>query len=105
MASIPTSPCLPLLRTLPLTVRIGISCLVLVLLGGLAASAMHLFWHYENRDERPGMTMDDLEGAYHGVERTAPILMALTPFNHLIEFVVLANLLYCALAAVRLLIF
>lgn len=68
---------LPKLRRFPLSVRLGISGLVLVLLGGLAASAMHILWHYENRDERPGMSLDDLEGAYHGVERIAPILTAL----------------------------
>ncbi|MFN0058740.1 MAG: hypothetical protein ACKVX7_09825 [Planctomycetota bacterium] len=65
------------LRELAVGARVGLSCLVLVLLGGLAASGAHLYQHYQNRDELAGLTMDDLRGAYHGVDRRAPLLTAL----------------------------
>lgn len=65
------------LRELGVTARLGLSCLVLTLLGGLAASAQHLVWHHRNRDERPGMSMDDLFAAYHGLRTTAPLARAL----------------------------
>jgi len=67
----------PRLRSLPAGVKLGVACLVLVLLGGLAASGLHMRWHYENRDERRGLSMDDFTGAYHGVQRVAPLITAL----------------------------
>jgi hypothetical protein len=65
------------LRSLPLSVRLGLSGLVLSLLMGMTASAMHLYWHYENRDERPGLTRDDITSAYHGLDAPSPLLSAL----------------------------
>lgn len=65
------------LRDVGLAARLGLSCLVLTLLGGLAASAQHLVWHHRNRDERPGMSLDDLFAAYHGLRTTAPLARAL----------------------------
>lgn len=65
------------LRTLPVGVRLGLSGLLLALLMGMTASAMHLYWHYENRDERPGLTRDDITGAYHGINAPSPLLAAL----------------------------
>ena len=65
------------LRELPVGARIGVTALVLVLAGGFAASLAHLRAHYQNRDERPGLTLDDLESAYHGLDRAAPLLAAL----------------------------
>jgi mono/diheme cytochrome c family protein len=65
------------LRALPVSVRLGLSGLLVSLLMGLAASAMHLYWHYENRDERPGLTRDDITGAYHGLDAPSPLLRAL----------------------------
>ncbi len=65
------------LRDLPAGARIGISALVLVLGVGIAASLSHLYDHYQNRDERPGLTLDDLEGAYHGLDRPSLLLTTL----------------------------
>lgn len=65
------------LRALPPTFKAGLTGLLLTLLMGMAASAMHLYWHYENRDERPGLTPDDITSAYHGLNAPAPLLTAL----------------------------
>lgn len=65
------------LRALPWSVRIALTCLVLVLGIGLGASAYHLQEHHQNRDEQPGVSLEDITGAYHGVETTAPLVVAL----------------------------
>ncbi len=65
------------LSALPLGARAGITFLLLVLLGGYYAAAKHLVAHHENRDERPGMSLDDLVGAYSGIRNTAPLIVAL----------------------------
>jgi hypothetical protein len=65
------------LRKLPLGARIGIGALVAVLLGGLCASGLYMKQHHEVRDGEKGLTMTDLEGAYHGVRATAPLVLAL----------------------------
>jgi hypothetical protein len=46
-------------------------------LGGLVASARHVADHHQGRDERPGVSLDDIRGAYHGVRTTAPLIRAL----------------------------
>jgi len=66
------------LRQLPFAMRLGLSCVVLVLLGGFLVSGLYLARHHENRDERPGLTMDDIEGHYHGVRTTSALKDALT---------------------------
>jgi hypothetical protein len=65
------------LRQLPLGARYGLVLLCLVLIGGFGASFAHLVWHHENRDERPGLTLEDIRGAYHGIQTTSPIKLAL----------------------------
>jgi len=66
-----------ILRRLPAAARLGIGALVCVLLGGLFASGAYMKDHHEVRDGEEGLTMTDLEGAYHGVRATAPIVVAL----------------------------
>jgi len=65
------------LKTLPFGARVGMTFLILTLLGGLFASGQHMRHHHENRDGQPGVSMEDLVGAYHGVDITAPMITAL----------------------------
>lgn len=65
------------LRPLGLTARMGLTVLVLTLLGGLAVSGIYMAMHHENRDERPGLTMNDIRGHYAGVNVPSPMLEAL----------------------------
>ncbi len=65
------------LRDLGLGARFGMVCVVVTLLGGFAASFMHMVEHHSNRDENPGLSMDDIRGAYHGVRTTAPMIAQL----------------------------
>lgn len=67
----------PRLSSLGLLSRVGLVFLVLTLLGGYIVSGIFLKQHYENRDERPGLTMTDIIGAYHGVTSPSPLLSAL----------------------------
>ena len=72
-----THPTLPRLKDLGLFFRLGISCLVVTLLGGYVVSGVHLRNHYDNRDERPGFTLDDVRAAYHGISSPSPLRVAL----------------------------
>lgn len=67
----------PRLRSLPFFFRMGICALVITLLGGYIVSGLHLRWHYDNRDETPGLTINDIIGAYHGVQTPSPLIDAL----------------------------
>lgn len=72
-----TRPAPARLRDLAPLARLGLICVVLTLLGGTAASGLHLYWHHQNRDERPGLTIDDIRGHYHGIISPAPLLESL----------------------------
>lgn len=65
------------LRSLPLLGRLGLTCVLIVLLGGMITAGLHISNHHQNRDERAGLSMDDLIGAYHGIRTRAPLLTAL----------------------------
>ena len=65
------------LRTLPYLYRVGIALLVVTLLGGYVVSGFYLRMHYDNRDETPGLSMNDIIGAYHGVQTPSPLIEAL----------------------------
>ncbi|MBS0196437.1 MAG: hypothetical protein JSR77_06740 [Planctomycetes bacterium] len=65
------------LRSLNAGVRLGLTFLCFVILGGYAASLRHLYLHDNKRDERPGLTVDDVKGVYHGIRSKSPILAAL----------------------------
>lgn len=57
--------------------RAGLVFAVLVLYMGVAASVTYIYTHYEKRDERPGLTIDDVKAAYHGLEAPAELVAAL----------------------------
>lgn len=58
-------------------VRLGLTMLALVLLGGSAVSGWYLRTHHTNRDERNVFTLDDIRAHYHGIRTEAPLLSAL----------------------------
>ena len=60
-----------------LGVRLGLTLLCLVILGGSAVSGLYLLTHHDNRDERKGFTLDDIRAHYHGIKTKAPLLAAL----------------------------
>ncbi|MAJ28427.1 hypothetical protein CBD41_03275 [bacterium TMED181] len=65
------------LHGLPLGVRLGLTGLCLVLLGGLFASFQHMKNHYSDRDAKPEFSIDDVVSAYHGLDSPAPLKVAL----------------------------
>ncbi len=62
---------------LPVLARLGLSGIVASLLLGVWASLEHLRHHHQGRDGRIGVSLDDLTGAYHGLDRPARLLVAL----------------------------
>lgn len=71
------SPVWPRLASLNLLTRLGLVFMMLTLIGGYIISGVFLQWEYENRDERPGLTMTDIIGAYHGANSPSPLLESL----------------------------
>ncbi|TDJ75686.1 MAG: hypothetical protein E2O39_03875 [Planctomycetota bacterium] len=65
------------LRQLPAGVRLGLTLLLCVNLGGFVASGLHMRDHHENRDGRPGLALDDLRGAYSGLKSDSALVTAL----------------------------
>lgn len=66
-----------LLRSLPMALRLGLSGVVLALGLGLLTSLEHLVAHHEKRDEVPGMSLEDVQAAYHGIRSPARLRTAL----------------------------
>jgi hypothetical protein len=73
----PVHPSLPRLRRLPADVKIGLTALLITMLIGMGASMLHLYWHYERRDDRAGLSRDDIASAYHGLSAPSPLLASL----------------------------
>lgn len=65
------------LRSFGFGVRLGVACLVLMMIGGLLASAAYVHVHYAPRDQSPGVSMTDLVGSYHGIDAPSPLLETL----------------------------
>lgn len=57
--------------------RLGLSALILVFFIGFSASGAHMWFKYENRDERPGLTLDDVKAQYAGLEAPSVLLTSL----------------------------
>lgn len=68
---------MPRIRDLGFLPRLGLTALVLTLVGGTAASGYFLYLMQENRDERSGLTINDVKAHYHGVTRTSDLQAAL----------------------------
>lgn len=65
------------LRELGVLARLGIAGLVLTMLGGTAASGLYLQMHHHDRDQRDGLTIDDVRAHYHGIVSPSPLLESL----------------------------
>jgi len=65
------------LRDLGFFARFGVLCTVLTLLGGTGAAGLYMYLKHENRDERAGLTIDDIKGHYHGISSRSPLLDSL----------------------------
>lgn len=76
-----TRPAL-LLRDFGAGVRLGLTLLCLVILGGSAVSGMYLRDHHSGRDERAGFSVDDIRAHYHGIRSKSPMIVALEENNH-----------------------
>lgn len=57
--------------------RFGVGVLIICLVGGYMVAGVFLKLHYENRDERPGLSFTDIQGAYAGVVTPSPLLESL----------------------------
>ena len=68
---------LPRLRDFGIGVRLGVTGVLLTLAMGQWAGLFYMSHHYDKRDERPGLTVDDIKSAYHGLPPRSPMLGAL----------------------------
>ena len=65
------------LRDFGFGVRLGLTLLAVVIVGGSTVSGLYLRSHHDNRDEREGFTLDDIRAHYHGIQSKSPMLGAL----------------------------
>lgn len=69
------------LRSLGVLTRVGLSFGVLMLLGGYLAAGAFIIEHHGPRDGQKGLSLDDVEGVYHGVT-VQPQLLAVLERGH-----------------------
>lgn len=72
----------PKLRDLGFFARLGLLGLMFTLAGGIVTSIIQIEQHYSPRDQEPGLSMQDLKGAYHGVKAPSPLLTAIKDKSH-----------------------
>jgi hypothetical protein len=72
----------PKLRDFGFLARLGFLGLLLTLVGGIVTAMLQVRQHYAPRDQEPGLSMLDLEGAYHGVKAPSLLLAAIKDRNH-----------------------
>ncbi len=65
------------LRDFGFGVRLGLTLLAFVIVGGSVVSGLYLRSHHDNRDEQEGFTLDDIRAHYHGIRSESPMLGAL----------------------------
>lgn len=65
------------LHALSVPLRLAVTCLILILAGGLVASIYQMIHHYENKDEQPGVSLDDIVGSFHGIQQPARLSVAI----------------------------
>ena len=70
------------LRDLSIPLRVAATCLLLVIVGGYAASLHFMKHHISQKDGDPELSWVDLVGTYHGVDKPAPMLTALDDSRH-----------------------
>lgn len=66
------------IRSMGLGLRLGLTCLLLTILGGLVAAAAQINEHHKNRDDQPGLSMTDIVGAYHGIDQPSRLVTSLS---------------------------
>jgi len=65
------------LRRMPFALSLAVTFLIVILGGGYLAAVVHMVHHYENKDEKEGLTLDDLECSFHGMHQEAILIGAL----------------------------
>lgn len=65
------------LRSLGLFPRVGMFFIMLVFLGGFAASNYYIYSHHSKKDDEPGLSFNDIKGQYHGVLIRSPLVASL----------------------------
>ena len=70
------------LRDQSFLLRVTATCLLLIIAGGYGASLFYLVHHVSQKDNEPELTWLDLVATYHGVDKPAPILVALEDSRH-----------------------
>jgi len=67
----------PRLRELAIPLKVAVAALVVSLAIGMVASLVHVAGHHGRKDEVEGLTLTDLEGAYHGIDQPSRLARSL----------------------------